>query len=184
MEIIQTNAGRLVAGMVVPALCVDLDGTIRYSKSGDFIQGPEDIALYPEVERILWEYRDRDYLIFGISNQGGVAYGFKTLNQNEAEIDATLALFSRNPFHILKTCLHHEKGMVSPWNVRSLLRKPSIGMLVLCEVEAFAEGYIVDWDRSVFVGDRTEDRACAENAGIEFREASDFFQHGEGVGAG
>lgn len=159
-----------------PALCLDLDGTVRYSKNGDFINTPEDIALFDDVQEKIWQYRDEGYLIFGITNQGGVAYGYKTPPENDKELDRTIKLFERgNPFHLIKACFHHEKGTIEPYKHRSLLRKPDVGMLVLCEVEAFEAGYIVDWDNSLFVGDRPEDEQCAKNAGISFQWAKDFF---------
>lgn len=117
---------------ISPALCLDLDGTIRHSASGEFINGPEDVRLFPDVEAKLWEYRDRGYVIFGISNQGGVAHGFKTARQNDLEVEATFAAFKRNPFHMIKCCYHDAKGEVAPYNHRSLLRKPDYGMLALC----------------------------------------------------
>jgi D-glycero-D-manno-heptose 1,7-bisphosphate phosphatase len=153
------------------ALCLDLDGTIRHSKNGDFIDGPDDIALFDGVEAKIWAYRDAGFLVFGISNQGGVAYGHKTPKDVEAELKATLALFERNPFHIVKQCYHMEGGEVEPYNLRSLLRKPNIGMLALCEVEAFEAGFMIDWNNSAFIGDRDEDRQCAESAGMRFIDA-------------
>lgn len=161
---------------VMPALCLDLDGTIRYSKSGKFINQPADITLFEGVEAKLWEYRNNNFLIFGISNQGGVAFGIKSPEQEMAEIDTTLALFEQNPFHIVKCCWHHEKGKVFPFNYRSLGRKPDIGMLMECEFEAFNAGKVVDWDASLFVGDRPEDEECAKRARINFVWAWEFFE--------
>lgn len=160
---------------VMPALCLDFDGTIRYSRNGKFINKPEDIALFDGVEAALWEYRNDGYLIFGITNQGGVAFGLKSPHQEMVEIELTLALFGRNPFHIVKSCWHHEKGKAFPFNHRSLHRKPDIGMLAMCEYEAFNDGFVVDWDKSLFVGDRPEDQQCAINARIGFRWAWEFF---------
>lgn len=172
----------LVPDKVMPALCLDLDGTVRYSKNGEFINKPEDVALFEGIEAKLWEYRKNGYLIFGITNQGGVAYGFKTHQDHHRELEAMLDLFFENPFHIIKSCFHHPAGKVEPYNHRSLLRKPDIGMLALCEVEAFGAGYIVDWDNSLFVGDRPEDEQCAKNAGIAFFWADEFFQRKPPVG--
>lgn len=162
---------------VKPALCLDLDGTVRYSKNGEFINKPDDIALFGDVQEKIWEYRDKGYLVFGITDQGGVAFGYKTPSDNDAELDRMIELFGErgNPFHLIKACYHHEKGAVMPYSYRSLLRKPDIGMLALCEVEAFDAGYIVDWDNSLFVGDRPEDEQCAKNAGIPFQWANEFF---------
>ncbi len=160
---------------ISPALCLDLDGTIRFPTSGAFINKPEEIRLFPDVERTIWEFRDNGWLIFGISNQGGVAHGFKSPQQNNEEIEATFSLFKRNPFHIIKCCYHDDKGSVAPYNHRSLLRKPDYGMLAVCEVEAFQVGYIVDWDKSLMVGDRPEDEQMAKNAAIKFEWADAFF---------
>jgi HAD-superfamily hydrolase, subfamily IIIA len=165
-----------------PALCVDLDGTIRYSKNGEFIEKPEDIALFEDVEAKLWEYRRNGYLIFGITNQGGVAYGFKTQADVDAEINRTIELFVSNPFHVIKSCLHHPQGNTEPYSHRSLLRKPDIGMLVLCEIQAWEHGYIVDWSQSLLVGDREEDEKCANNASILYRHPNDFFDRNSNQG--
>lgn len=183
MEGVRTANGVIWNGSTVPALCLDLDGTVRRSKRGEseFINGPDDVELYPGAEEKIWEYRDKGYLIFGLTNQGGVAYGYKTPDQVNAEIDAMFSLFQRSeqgmgPFHSLKSCYHMEGEKASfPYNRRSLLRKPEIGMLVLMEVEAFDGGFLVDWDASLFVGDRLEDQQCAINAQIPFQWAKDFF---------
>lgn len=159
---------------LVPALCLDLDGTIRRSKTQVFIKDVEDIELIPGIEKIIHKYKDMGYLIFGISNQGGVAHGFKSTEDINDEIEATTNLFENNPFHSISYCFHDNKGSVEPFNHRSLLRKPDIGMLVLAELEAWENGFIVDWDNSLFVGDRPEDEQCAKNAGISFRHADEF----------
>lgn len=169
-----------VPDKVRPALCLDFDGTIRYSRTGEFINSPDDVVLFEGVEEKIWEYRKEGYLIFGITNQGGIAYGIKSPEEDQDILDATLHLFDKHPFHIVRTCYHHPEGRVEPYNHRSLLRKPEIGMLVLCEVDAWEKGYIVDWEGSLFVGDRQEDKLCAKNAGIAFRWADDFFGREKG----
>lgn len=176
MEAMQTPAGVIYDATVMPALCLDLDGTVRHSKQFDFIRGANDVALFPDVEAVLWEYRNEGYLIFGLSNQGGVAHEFKSVEDVVSEMDAMLALFTHNPFHLIKQCYHHETGRRFPYNHRSLLRKPGIGMLALMEVEAFDAGYVVDWNRSLLVGDRPEDEECAQNARIPFQWAEAFFR--------
>lgn len=66
------------------------------------------------------------------------------------------------------------KGKVEPFNHRSLGRKPDIGLLFEMESDSYTAGYIVDWDNSLFVGDRPEDEECAERAGISFRHIDHF----------
>jgi D-glycero-D-manno-heptose 1,7-bisphosphate phosphatase len=159
-----------------PALCLDFDGTIRYSKTGKFIDHPDDIILFPDVQEKIWEYRNNGFLIFGITNQAGVAFGYKSVEDVEKENQRTLDFFERDPFHIVQASFAHEKGRKNNFKYRSLMRKPNYGMLVLCEIEAQTLGYIVDWDNSIFVGDRDDDEFCALNAGIEFISAEDFFE--------
>jgi D-glycero-D-manno-heptose 1,7-bisphosphate phosphatase len=160
---------------VMPALCLDFDGTIRRSKSGQtFIRNFEDIELMPGIEKLIWRYRSMGWLIFGISNQAGVAHGFKLPMEIESEMNATKKLFSANPFHLIKWCYHDGKGKIEPYCHRSLGRKPDIGMLYEMEVDSWKNGYIVDWDNSLFVGDRPEDEECAKRAGINFRHIDSF----------
>ena len=159
----------------MPALCLDWDGTIRRHKEGKpFIDKASDIELMPGIEEKIWAYRDNGFLIIGISNQGGVAYGYKLPPEIDYERDVTLDLFERNPFHVVKMCYHMESGSVEPYNHRSLMRKPDIGMLVMAEYDCYNAGYMIDWEHSLFVGDRDEDQQCAENAKINFMHINDF----------
>lgn len=164
-------------GMEVrPALLIDFDGTIRYSVSGSkFIKNNADIALYEDVEIKLWEYRQKGYLILGVTNQGGVAFGIKTPLEEREEINTTLNLFKNDPFHAVKRCWHHPAGRIFPFNYRSLCRKPDIGMLVQHELTMYEAGYVIDWQNSLLVGDRPEDEECAQRAAIRFEYAWKFF---------
>lgn len=160
---------------VVPALVLDFDGTIRRSKTGQtFIKNFKDIELMPGIEKLIWRYRNLGWLILGISNQAGVAHGVKLPMEIENEMDATFKLFTENPFHIAKHCYHDGKGKIEPYNHRSLCRKPDVGMLAIMEKEAFDHKYVIDWDNSLFVGDRPEDELCANRAGIPFRHIDSF----------
>lgn len=160
---------------IMPALCLDLDGTVRYSKNGKFINKPEDIALFEGVEEKLWKYRNNGYLILGISNQGGIAFGIKTYEEERYEIEVMMSLFKESPFHFVKTCPYHPKGTVFPYMYRSLMRKPDYGMLMMLEAEATRNGIVIDWNKSLMVGDRPEDQQCADNASIAFQWAHEFF---------
>jgi D-glycero-D-manno-heptose 1,7-bisphosphate phosphatase len=161
---------------VVPALCLDFDGTIRRSRNGNtFIKNYQDIELMPGIEEKIWSFRNKGFLILGISNQAGVAHGFKLPMEVELEMQTTFDLFKRNPFHIAKHCYNDGKGNIEPYNHRSLLRKPDIGMLAIMEAEAYNNGFVIDWDKSLFVGDRQEDEQCANRAGIPFHHI-DYFE--------
>ncbi len=166
-----------------PALFLDFDGTIRYSKSGKkFIDSPDDAALYPDVEKKLALYGMAGFLIMGITNQGGVAFGIRTKDEVAANIKATLMQFEQDPFLAVYMCYSHPRGTVEGLAYESLLRKPNIGMLVLAEIEAAQHQVIIDWKRSLLVGDSEDDRGCAQRAGIEFQWAYQFFDRPEPKG--
>lgn len=160
---------------IVPALCLDVDGTIRRSKTKEFIKDANDIELIPGIEKIIERYKANRYLIAAISNQGGVAFGFKTEDQIAEEWKATKALFKNSKlFNYSIMCVYMENGTIKPYNYRSLLRKPQIGMLALVEIRAKEKGIIIDWDNSLFIGDRPEDKECAERAKVTFYDI-DYF---------
>jgi len=159
-----------------PALCLDLDNTIRRSKSGKhFINSADDVELIPGVEPIIKQYKESGYFVLGLTNQGGVAHGYMTPEENGAVQDKTRELFEEDPFDLVLSCTMMPGGEVEPYCHRSLMRKPDIGMLVLFEEIMFRQLKIVDWDNSIMVGDRQEDWGCAQNANIRFEWAYKFF---------
>lgn len=183
---------------VKKVLCVDLDWTIRRplstikdSRGNDriFIKDENDIELMPNVVEVLTQYHNDGWFIVGITNQGGVAHGFKTIRTINYEINATLEKLlievinedgekeMRPLISEVKVCYNEAKGSVIPFNYRSLKRKPYIGLLVSTEETLYIEyKFIVDWDNSLIVGDLESDRQLAENADVPFRWAKDFFK--------
>ncbi len=162
------------------ALCLDLDGTVRRSRSGAQFgpTSPEDVELYPGVEETIWRWREAGFYVLGVTNQGVVGYGTRTELEVEAITAATCAAFEHDPFHAIHACYALPPGAggkVEGYAYRSLLRKPGDGMLVQAELEARDAGFLIDWDRSRFVGDRLEDLGCARAAGVPFTWAWDFF---------
>lgn len=163
---------------IKPALFLDLDKTVRYNSEDPdgFINDAETIALYEDVEDKIWEYKNDGFLVIGITNQGGVAFDHKSIEQAKQEVVATIKLFERNPFDHIYISPYHEDGHIKPYNRRSLLRKPHIGMLAIAENDfATAYGIYIDLDNSILVGDRKEDEECARNANITFVHSDTFF---------
>lgn len=160
-----------------PALCVDLDGTIRFNAEdpGGFINEPGDVAIFDDVEETLWQWKARGYLVFGITNQGGVAHGYKTVSDSNEDILATIKLFKRSPFDAVKAAYLMPGGSVFPFEHKTLLRKPATGLLAVLEHEWFEKGVVIDWFNSLVVGDAWSDKKLAENADIAFLWAKNFF---------
>jgi hypothetical protein len=66
-----------------PLLAVDLDGTVRHGKDelGRFVNGPDDVVVFPEAAEMMRRWKERGGKIIGVSNQGGIALGFMTMRQ-------------------------------------------------------------------------------------------------------
>lgn len=168
---------------VLRALCLDFDGTVRGSRSGAMFGPtcPDDVMLLPGVERRLHAEKAEGRYLIGISNQGVIGYGTRTDAEVRATMEATVALFTGgNPFDAIYYCpaLAEVLGGKAPYQLRSLHRKPGVGMLARAEWAAYEQGASIDWDLSLFVGDRPEDEATAAAAGIPFAWAHDFFGWG------
>lgn len=169
--------------MSVKVLALDLDGTVRETISGKtFISEPNDQKLIDGVEDAISRYAD--WKIVGITNQGGVKAGFKTFDDCLTEQKRTLELIPR--MELLLFCVNDGESchrlrrrdskipaLATERKSRDKqenFRKPSPGML------QFAYYYFANKgaDEFLYVGDRTEDRDAAKNAGLPFLWAQDW----------
>lgn len=74
-------------------MIVTLNGVVRKTKSGKkFINDPKDQELILEIYEVLKKAKERGYTIVGISNEGGVEFGHKTLDSCVKEQRYTLEL--------------------------------------------------------------------------------------------
>jgi D-glycero-D-manno-heptose 1,7-bisphosphate phosphatase len=173
--------------MTIKVLGLDLDGTVRETMSGQtFINNPLDQCLMEGVEDAIARYPD--WRIVGITNQGGVKAGFKSLEDCVAEQKRTMELIPRmelllfcvndgESFYRLRRRLdgqipsHPTERRINAFEERwPNFRKPNPGMLL------FAYYYFANKgaDEFLYVGDRTEDRDAAKNAGLPFLWAQDW----------
>jgi D-glycero-D-manno-heptose 1,7-bisphosphate phosphatase len=64
-----------------PVLYLDIDGTVRQGKDdalGRFVNGPEDVVVFPEAVEMMRRWKAGGGRIIGVSNQGGIALGIVT----------------------------------------------------------------------------------------------------------
>jgi D-glycero-D-manno-heptose 1,7-bisphosphate phosphatase len=155
------------------ALFVDLDGTVRTTRSGrPHPVRAWDQRLRPGVADALAAYRERGYVVVGVTNQGGVAMGFLT----EADVQAINRRLTEELapglFDLVLYCPYHPRGRVAAYRRDAACRKPRPGM-------AFEARDLLGLDlgASLMVGDRDVDRDFAREAGIpSFHWAHDFFR--------
>lgn len=154
----------------------DLDGTLRQTKSGmTFINNPTDQQPTPGSQKALIYYTAKGFACHGITNQGGVAAGHKSLESAFMEQQITLSMFPQLQSILMcsdydgKVCHRIYPGQDAfdisgkyP-DLIGTYRKPFAGManhLLISNEVAASECWMA--------GDRTEDMACAIAAGIRF----------------
>ena len=161
-------------------LLVDLDGTLREPLSGaDFTRHPRDFKVIPNADKALAHYHRESWLIVGITNQGGVAVGFKSLGNCIEEQRYTFQLFPQLSSILFcpdfegKICYQCIPEHIDCYNLGQKypqligkFRKPNPGMLEACLL-----AHNVNPCESWMVGDRLEDEKAAEAAGINFMAA-------------
>jgi D-glycero-D-manno-heptose 1,7-bisphosphate phosphatase len=163
-----------VPRIAVPVLYLDLDGTVRKGKDelGRFVNGPEDVEVFPEAVTLMRRWKERGGRIAAVTNQGGVALG---LVSKERVVEAVYETQrqAEGLFDAVSVCLHHPDAKDS-MQARCWCRKPSpgavaeaaFGLLLRYPDECFPPSL------GLFVGDRQEDHDCAKAAMLDFVWAS------------
>jgi D-glycero-D-manno-heptose 1,7-bisphosphate phosphatase len=166
-------------------LLVDCDGTIREPLSRNkFIQHPRDQKIIAGVREAIAYFHAQGYTIIGISNQGGVAMGYKSLEDTIAEQLYTLELLPRLvsiyfcPDMEGKHCwlVSREidaKPIHTAWAARwaGTFRKPQPGMIYAAILNHCGENQP---EECLYVGDRNEDFEAAAAVGVRFMWADSW----------
>ena len=166
-------------GKMTKILFLDLDGTVRRAKSGaKFIRNPYDQELIPGVKEAI--ARHHNWLIIGVTNQGGVKAGFKTFDSCLQEQKNTLSLIpamvkiffctddGEGFYRLSKYGRAYDEPLFSDRHGDfGNFRKPNPGMV------NFGKAFYPNTEY-MMVGDRPEDQNCAKNANIPFMWAEDW----------
>jgi len=158
----------------------DLDGTLRETISGKtFINEPHDQRAIEGTQKALSYYQKKGFVMIGITNQGGVAAGHKSLESAIEEQRITLELFPELSEIFFcpnwgESCYQLSRGNqtlefsapLSGDGTKISCRKPGHGMITV------AAQSIADLSDCWMIGDRPEDQECAEAAGVKFVWAS------------
>lgn len=145
-------------------LLLDVDGTIRTTRSGEFYpRHPDDVELLPGRHEVLREWVDSGYDLFFVSNQSGVASGRVALPAVQAAFMRTAQLLEL-PVTEIAYCPHPSRP------VSCFCRKPMPGLGVY-----LAERHGLDMSELIMVGDMDSDREFASGLGIRYVDADAFF---------
>lgn len=160
----------------IPVLYLDIDGTVRQGKDdplGRFVNGPEDVRVFPEAVEMMRRWKRARGRIVGVSNQGGIALGLVEPRQVALAMQETHRQADRL-FDKIAWCSHHP-GAQLPEMARCWCRKPKAGLLIEASLDlARAHGEMYPPYMGLMVGDRGEDEACAAAAGLDFQWAADW----------
>jgi D-glycero-D-manno-heptose 1,7-bisphosphate phosphatase len=164
------------AEKAVPVLYLDLDGTVRQGKDdalGRFVNGPEDVIVFPEAVEMMRRWKAGGGRIIGVSNQGGIALGIVSMAKVAAAMNETYRQ-SGKLFDKIAWCSHHPAAD-SPEMARCWCRKPSPGLLIeaALDIAPRHNEYYPPY-MGLMVGDRPEDKECARLAGLDFEWAADW----------
>ncbi|MBM7584074.1 D-glycero-D-manno-heptose 1,7-bisphosphate phosphatase [Bacillus pakistanensis] len=139
------------------AVFIDRDGVINevLTKRVKFVNKPNDLFYLDKVPEAIGLLSSADYLIFVVTNQGGVGLGYMTEEQLE-KIHKKMKIDLESEggeIQDIASCIHKPNEGCS-------CRKPEAGMIL-----KLAEQYKIDIDKSYMIGDRDVDIEAGRKAG-------------------
>jgi len=133
------------------AIFLDRDGVINQpceGKRGNRPPNtPEELQVYPGVAETIAKFNGLGFLVFVVTNQGGVGLGYmteETLSRIHDKLENEVEKAGGH-FTEIMACTHKPRANCS-------CRKPKPGMLL-----TLAQKYNVDLERSYMIGDRDMD---------------------------
>ncbi|MFN7147158.1 MAG: HAD-IIIA family hydrolase, partial [Myxococcota bacterium] len=145
-------------------LLLDVDGTLRRTKSGEnYPRDPDDIEIVEGRTDVLRRFVDEGWTLYFVSNQSGIASEKVTDAAVRACFDRTIALLGL-PVADVAYCPH------PAFPAGCFCRKPMPGLGIL-----LARRHGFDPTRAVMVGDLDSDATFAEAIGARYVPAETFF---------
>ena len=146
-----------------PAIFLDRDGVINYDKG--YTHKWEKFKFKENVEKGLLYLNNKNYLLFLVTNQAGIAKGY--FKENDFHIlhkKIKTYLAKKNIyFNDVKYCPYHPKAIIKKYKKITHYRKP--GNLMLKEI-------IKEWDidikKSIMIGDKASDESAAKKSKIYY----------------
>ena len=153
-----------------PAAFLDRDGVINYDFG--YVHKKKDFKLKKGVIDGLKILKKRNYFIFIITNQAGIAKGiFKEQNFFELQFFLHKKLSKHNiMINDVQYSPFHPKGKILKFRKNSNLRKPGNQM-----IKNIFSKFIIDQKKSFMIGDKISDKKCADKSNIKFHFATENF---------
>jgi D-glycero-D-manno-heptose 1,7-bisphosphate phosphatase len=145
------------------AVLLDRDGTINPDEFG-YIDDPEKYYLYPYAAEAIKILNQLDYHVLLVTNQGGVARGYITLEQMHSVLQKVQDLLTVEGAVIDRIYYspYYFAGVVEPYNIPHEDRKPGLGMF-----RQAVQDFHFRPEHSWMIGDRYSDIAFGKKAGLK-----------------
>lgn len=147
------------------AVIVDYDGTLRECINGNdkYPVSKDQIEMKPNRKAALQSYKDKGYILLGVSNQSGIAKG-------ELTYDKAVELFNYTNEQLgldieYRFCSHQSAP------ISCYCRKPMPGIGV-----EFILKHKLNRKECLFVGDLTSDATFASRCGFQYVDQAEFFK--------
>ena len=144
-----------------PALFLDRDGVINVDHG--YVSQRENFQWIEGAADCIRTFKSRNWLIFVVTNQSGIARGLYTQAQMQNLHDWMLGELAAEGAAIdqLYFCPYHADGEIAQYRKDSFDRKPKPGMLLKAMVD-----FPVKREASFLIGDKSTDIEAAHAAGI------------------
>lgn len=161
----QTEIPMLFGKRRFKAAFLDRDGVICMEKH--HLYRCEDFEFIEGTPEAIETLREKGYLIVVITNQAGVAKGLYTESDVEKLHGYMKELLKDRTFiDAIYYCPYHPEGTVTEYRMKSLMRKPDIGMIEKAVSDFALKGIEIDLSGSIIVGDTENDIKTGINAAI------------------
>jgi histidinol-phosphate phosphatase family protein len=148
----------------VKGLLLDVDGTLRTTRSGEiYPRQPDDVQLLPGRRETLQRWVEVGYRLFFVSNQSGVASGQVSREAVDACFQRTVELLGL-PVAEIAVCPH------PAFPAGCFCRKPLPGLGIYLKQRHNLAG-----EHLAMVGDMDSDAQFAAALGATYHSAEDFF---------
>lgn len=147
------------------AIIVDYDGTLRECINGNdkYPVTKEQIEIKANRTKVLQAYKDKGYILLGLSNQSGIAKGELSEETAHELFQHTNKLLG---IDIEYRFCPHQSAPISCY-----CRKPMPGAGV-----EFILKHKLNAKECIFVGDMTTDKTFAQRAGFQYMDQAEFFK--------
>ena len=146
-----------------PAIFLDRDGTINYDYG--YTYKFSKFKFRPYVLKGLAYLSNKNYLIFIVTNQAGIAKGKFKISDLKVLHNKILTFLKKKNIFIneIQFCPYHPKGIIKKYRKKTNYRKP--GNLMIKKI---LKKWNVDLNRSFMLGDKKSDELAAKKSRLYY----------------